>query len=259
MIKLTKIYSKEGAWTVIDFIICEDEKVFATKYKKIIDNFMMRFDYSYKCHWFKGYGKEWEKLARDTNSFKIHILDIKTDKGSGLNAARRIREEIDDWTSIIIIVTSYNEYKFEILGKRLMILDFINKLDNYEENLKASLDIAIKNYDNRPKILKYTYKNSIYNIDFKNIVYIEKEADSKICAIHTFEEECIPYQGSIKKLLEKLDNRFMLISRGTLINLEQIKEYNTKTKEVVFYNGKKIDAISRNKKKGLIRYVRGLK
>ena len=140
-----------------------------------------------------------------------------------------------------------------------MILDFINKLDNYEENLIASLDIAIKNFDNRPKILKYMYKNYVYNIDFKNIVFVEKEADSKICQINTFKGDTIEYPGTIKNLLERLDNRFMLVSRGTIVNLEQIRAHDSKNKEIEFYNGAKNSNISRNKRKGLIHYVRGLK
>lgn len=160
---------------------------------------------------------------------------------------------------MIIIITSFNEYKYDALGKRLMLVDFINKLDNPEQYLKSALSICIKNYDNRPKILKYTYKNTIYNLDFKNIVYIEKEMDSKRCTIHTALGEEIIYPGTINKLITELDNRFTKASRSVIINLEQIKNYNTKENKIVFKNGKSTDAISRDMKKGLIRYVRGLK
>lgn len=243
---------------MINFVICEDEKVLATKYKNVIDNFMMNYDTDYKCHLFDGYTKEWKEFAEKDNGFKIYLLDIKTNEGSGLNAARIIREEFDDWTSMIIIITSFNEYKYDALGKRLMLVDFINKLDNPEQYLKSALSICMKNYDNRPKILKYTYKNTIYNLDFKNIVYIEKEMDSKRCTIHTALGEDIIYPGTINKLITELDNRFTKASRSVIINLEQIKNYNTKENKIVFKNGKSTDAISRDMKKGLIRYVRGL-
>lgn len=244
---------------MINFVICEDEKVLATKYKNVIDNFMMNYDTDYKCHLFDGYTKEWKEFAEKDNGFKIYLLDIKTNEGSGLNAARIIREEFDDWTSMIIIITSFNEYKYDALGKRLMLVDFINKLDNPEQYLKSALSICMKNYDNRPKILKYTYKNTIYNLDFKNIVYIEKEMDSKRCTIHTALGEEIIYPGTINKLITELDNRFTKASRSVIINLEQIKNYNTTENKIVFKNGKSTDAISRDMKKGLIRYVRGLK
>lgn len=243
---------------MIEFIICEDEKNFAIEYKKIIDKFMMKSDHEYKCHWFKGYSKEWTEMAKNQSNYKIYLIDIKTEIGSGLDAARKIREEYDDWNSMIIIITSYNEYKFDVLGKRLLIVDFINKLDNYKKRLESALEIALKNYDNRPKSIKYSYKNFIYNIDMKDIIYIEKEADSKRCIIYTYNKEEIPYQGTISKLMEILDNRFLQVSRSTIINLEQIKYYNTKNTEVVFKNNCTIYSISRDKKKDLLKHVRGL-
>lgn len=244
---------------MISFIICEDEKVLATRYKRVIDNFMMNYDIDYKCRLFEGYNKAWKEFVEKDKSFKIYLLDIKTNEGSGLNAARMIREEYDDWNSMIIIITSFNEYKYEALGKRLMLVDFINKIDNPEENLKAALSICMKNYDNRPKILKYTYKNTIYNIGFKDIVYIEKEMDSKRCKIYTVMGEEIPYPGTINKLVTELDNRFTKTCRSVIVNLEQIKKYNIKDNKIIFKNGKSTDSISRDMKKGLIKYVRGLK
>ena len=159
---------------MINFVICEDEKILAKEYKRQIDNFMMNYDIDYKCHTFDGYDENWKKFARKDEGFKIYLLDIKTEKGSGLDAARVIREELDDWVSMIIIISSYTEYKYEALSKRLMLVDFVNKLDNYEKHLHNTLSICIKNYDKRPKILKYTYKNTIYNVEFRQILYIEK-------------------------------------------------------------------------------------
>lgn len=244
---------------MINFVICEDEKVLATEYKNEIDKFMMKYDTDYKCYFFDGYTKEWKDFARKDDSYKIYLLDIKTKEGSGINAARMIREEFDDWTSMIIIITSYNEYKYDALSKRLMLVDFINKLDNPSDYLKEALTICMKNYDNRPKILKYTYRNTIYNIEFKHIVHIEKEQDSKRCLIYDVLGEEIPYQGTISKLMSILDNRFTKISRGSIINLEQISHFDTKKNKIYFKNGDSTSSIARDKKKGIIRYVRGIK
>ena len=45
--------------------------------------------------------------------------------------------------SVIIIVTAYNEYKYDALSKRLMILDFINKMDNYRKYLNDCISKTI--------------------------------------------------------------------------------------------------------------------
>lgn len=244
---------------MINFIICEDEKVLALEYKKEIDKFMMRCDTEYKCHIFDGYTKEWRDFVKNDNSFKIFLLDIKTTEGSGLDAARTIREEFDDWTSMIIIITSFSEYKYEALGKRLMLVDFINKLDKCSEHLQEALTICMKHYDSRPKILRYTYKSMIYNIDYKHIIRIEKEIETKRSIIHTIFNQEIPYHGTISKLDKELDNRFMKVSRSTIINLEHVSHFDTKKNKVFFKNGDSTDSISRDKKRGLIRYVRGIK
>ena len=55
--------------------------------------------------------------------------------------------------------------------------------------LKELINICIKNYDSRPKELKYKYKSINYNIPFRDIIYIEKEQDNKRCIIHTFKED----------------------------------------------------------------------
>ena len=243
---------------MINFVICEDEKVLATEYKKEIDKFMMKYDFDYECISFDGYNEEWKTYAKNDNIFKIYLLDIKTNKGSGLDAARYIREELDDWTSMIIIITSFNEYKYDALGKRLMLVDFINKLDNYSEALHASLEICLKSYDNRPKVLKYAYKGIVYNIDFRHIVKIEKEQDTKRCTIYNIENEEIPYQGTINKIIEILDDRFIKISRSTIINLEHVSRFKAKDNIIEFRNGEKTNAISRDMRKGLIDHVRGL-
>ena len=242
---------------MINFIICEDETILANQYEKEIDKFMMNYNVDYKINKFKGYDNKWQMLAKKDDGFKIYLLDIKTNKGSGIDAARKIREEYDDWSSMIIMITAHQEYKYEALGKRLMLVDFINKLDSCEKNLQEALLICMKNYDKRDKCLKYTYKTIIYNIEFKHIVYIEKEQDSKRCIITTtYGVFYIP--GTLKSVKEKLDKRFIEGNKGTLINTDQIKTYNKKTNVLTFKNNDKINSISRSKKKEVENYARGI-
>lgn len=242
---------------MIKFIICEDEKVLATEYKDEIDKFMMKFDYEYKCQLFTGYTKEFEKLAKEDKDFKIYLLDIKTTEGSGLDAARMIREEYNDWTSLIIIITSYNEYKYDAFGKRLMLVDFINKLDKCKEHLQESLAVCMKLYDTRPKALKYVYKNTVHNLDYRHIVYIDKEQDSKRCTIHMINKETVPYQGTINNLIDILDDRFVKISRSAIINTDHINKFDLKENKIEFKNGDTTEDISRDMKRGIVDHVRG--
>ena len=242
---------------MIDFIICEDEKDLARKYQEIAEKVMMNYDIEYKFSVFNGYTNSWKRQTKK-DSFKIYILDLKTKEGSGLDAARYIREELDDWQSMIIVVTAYPEFKYEALGKRLMLVDFVNKFDNFEQRLSQAIQISLKNFDKRPNSLKYTYKKTVYNIEYSKIIYIEKEQDNKRCIIKTTEKDHY-IQGNLSQIEHLLDNRFIKCNRSYIINLEQVESYNTKENLLHFKNGISLYAVSRNKKKEIIKYVRGIR
>lgn len=242
---------------MINFIVCEDEIALANIYKKEIEKIMMNQDIDYKITIFKDYTDKWRQFASNNNNFKIYLLDIKTKSGSGLDAARFIREELDDWQSMIIMITAFQEYKYDALGKRLMLVDFINKLDNCENRLNDAIKISLKNYDKRPKTLKYTYKKVLYNIEFRKIIYIEKEQDNKRCIIHTLEGNFyIP--GNLVTVSKLLDKRFIKCCRSIIINTEQVEAYNKKTNTITFKNKIELNAVSRENKKEIIKYVRGI-
>lgn len=242
---------------MINFIICEDEETLSKKYKVEIEKFMMKYDIDYKFYTFKGYTEKWIEYVSKSDGFKVYLLDIKTEKGSGLDAARMIREEFDDWVSMIIIISSYSEYRYDALGKRLMLVDFINKLDNCEDRLKQALSICIKNYDNKLKALRYTYKNVAYNIDLKHILWIEREPDSKKCTIKTTYGE-FQIQGTLKTIMKNLDKRFVKSCRGTVINIDQVLSFDAKASTIKFKDGNETKSVSREKKKEIMNYVRGI-
>lgn len=242
--------SIEGVSGMLNFIVCEDEPEFARKMKKVIENYMMNFDMDYKYYGLDGYDRRFEKLVKDDIGFKIFFLDIKTNLGSGLDAARKIREEYDDWISIIVIVTAFSEYRYEALGNRLYLLDFINKMDDCDNRVMEALKKAMKNYDNRHKSLSYEYNHIIHKIEFRHIVYIEKEQDSKRCVIKTtYGTQLIP--KSLVEVGKFLDKRFIKVHRSMIVNLDQVKEYDMKNSKITFKNNDYTHLIARSKKKEL--------
>lgn len=239
---------------MINFIICEDEKDLRENNKNEIIKFMMNYDIDYKIHEYSRYSKKFEDYVKIEDGFKIYLLDIVTQEGSGIDAARMIREKYDDWNSIIIIITSHQEYKYEALSSRLYLLDFINKLDSFNKNLKDDLLIAMKHYDKRYKTLSYEYNHIYHKVELRNIVWIEKEPDSKRCIIKTKSgEKIIP--GTLSSIYAKLDSRFLKTHKSLIINLDEIKRYEIKRNKLTFKNGEHTHLISRDKKKELIKRV----
>lgn len=239
---------------MINFVVCEDEKVLRNETKDIIDSLMMNYDIDYKIDDFDGYHNKFYETVKKDTGFKIYLLDIKTKKGSGIDAARLIREQYDDWNSVIILITSYSEYKYEALCSRLFLLDYINKLDNCQKKIKEDLVIALKHYDNRQNVLSYEYNHTCYKVEYRQIIYIEKEPDSKRCIIKTTEgKQTIP--GTLNEIYDKLDTRFLKVHKSMIINLDQVKKYEIGKNKLTFKNGDYTHLISRNMKKELIHRV----
>lgn len=239
---------------MLNFIICDDEKEFRDLIKIEIDKFMMNYDTEYKKYECENYEKKFETLARKEIGFKVYFFDIKTKNGSGLDAARFIREELDDWNSIIIIVTAFAEYRYEALSNRLYLLDFISKFDNCKTKLRETLKIVYKQYNNREKCLSYEYNYTIYKIELRNIIFIEKEQDSKRCIVHTtYGNFKAPF--TLTAIYKQLDKRFLKVHKSLILNTDKIREYDTKENEVLFVNGMSTNLISRAGKKELIEYV----
>ena len=230
---------------MIDFILVENSKGFANLNKNIIDKILIKTTYVYQI-------KEWE--AERNGSFKIYILEYNKKGDNSYKIMKKIRES-NDWSSLFVVITKNKEKAFELYYKRLMILEIIEQDTNYEQNLTNILKIAIRNYETRPKTLKYTYKNITYNIPLNQIIYIEKLKDNKKCLIRTLNENNF-IQGGLSENAKKLDKRFVKCSRSYIINLERVLRLDTKQNMIEFENGKRLYEISRNKKKEILDYLR---
>ena len=242
---------------MIYFVICDKVKENIEIYKSMITKIMINYDIDYHFKVFSDYSSNWRDFIKEEKSFKIFLLSISSNKCSGLEVAKYIREELDDWQSMIIMLTDNLKFQYDIINKRLMLIDFIYKQEKYQAKLQNAIKIALKNYDKRPKSLKFTYDKILYNIELNKIIYIEKELSNKKCLIKTLEDTYY-YSGNLTSLGKLLDERFMKCCRSIIINLEQIHSFNSKTNTIIFKNKEELNAISRNHKKDLIKYIRGL-
>lgn len=238
---------------MIDFIILEDELIYVHKYKNIIDKVMMNYDINYNLNIYDSYNTKINKFIKN-EEFKVYIMSYDNTKNT-LEMIKYIREILDDWESLIIIIYKDKKDKTKLLKESLFIVDYINKNKNITPKLTRSIQICLKNYDKRPNSLKYNYKNVIYNIEFNKILYIEKEQDNKRCIIKTINNNYyIP--GTIKQIYKILDKRFIKSSRSCIINLEQISTYDIKNNIITFKNNIELNSISRDNKKDIINYLR---
>ena len=238
---------------MINFIILEDDLLYINKYKKIIDKVMMNYDINYTLTIYDKYTNNIKNTLKE-ESFKIYILDYNKNT---IEMIKYIREYLDDWQSLIILLFNNIDDKDKVINKNYFIVDYLNKNSNFKTKLNRNIEVCLKNYDKRPNSLKYTYKRVVYNIKYRSILYVEKEQDNKRCIIKTKDNEYyIP--GTLNNIEELLDKRFYKCSRSYIINLEQVSTYDMKNNILVLKNIKLPGAVSRDKKKEIMNYLRKL-
>ena len=233
---------------MVDYIIYETSKEEIEKVKKEINKVMINYDIEYNIY---SYIKIEELLKYNSNNYKIYILNTDSIKQSGYDISNYIRYNLKDWQSTIILQSKYIDMKKYLFDKKLLVLDFIDKNNNYKDRLKEDIIISISIYENRPVSLTYTYKKTIYNIKYQDIIYIEKEKDNKRSIINTIDNKYY-IQKSLIQLMSLLDKRFIKCNKSIIINIEKVIEYNIKDNIIKFNDNLLINDISRDKKQIII-------
>ena len=235
----------------MEFVICDDEKVFRSNIRRVIDKVLMDQEYDYEVIEFSKFDPSFKKKIQES-THKIYILDIEIkDSISGIDIARKIRE--NDWESIIIFVTSHNELGYQALKARIMLLDFISKYDDFENNLESILRKSLS-LINSKKTIKFDSEGTSYIIHLSDILYIEKDTVDRKCIIKTTYNEIV-VNKTLNYMIQNLDDRFYLSHRSCLINTDKIRKIDWKNSVIYFESGISTSLLSRDRKNGLKKYV----
>jgi two-component system, LytTR family, response regulator AgrA len=236
---------------MLNFIICDDEEYIRKNVLKIISKLMMPLEAEYKTYEFINYNKDFDSLIRKKIGKKIYILDIEVNNKSGLDVARKIRER--DWESIIIILTAHYELAHEAFKSRLMLLSFVSKFDNYEQNICEDLKLAINISNLKSTITFYSNKN-LYKIDPADVLYIIKSDLERKIIIKTFYSE-FKVTKTLNEIIKDLDGKFIKTHRACIVNTRNIKSIDYRNNIITFSNNDKINLLSRNYKKEVKEYA----
>lgn len=233
----------------MNFIIYEDDNLYIEKYKNIIHKLLGTTDLNYKITEIKEYNEKSKEIIEKTEGNKIYILDIEVAGKNGLDLARKIRKQ-GDWTSPVIIVTSHEEFKNVGYTAKILMLNFISKSNDLNEQLTETLKVALEiNLAN--KSLCYTNRGEVYRISYKDILYIEKSLNDNICNIITKNENY-----SIRKTiieLEKIlsdDIGFVKTHRSCIVNVRNITSIDFEN-NIIYFKNQMTNLISRSQKKKL--------
>jgi len=231
----------------MNFIIYEDEKEYAEKYKKVICKTLGPTTLNYKIIEINEYNDENKLKLEQIDGNKIYILDIEVPGKNGLELARKIRKK-GDWTSPIIVVTSHEEFKNVGYTGKILMLNFISKNTDLEKDLYETLEVALE-INMSSKSLCYTNKGELYQISYQDILYIEKSLNDNICYVVT-KNNIYTVRKTIKELEKQFseDRNFVKTHRSCIVNLKNIKYIDFENNKIVFVN-KEIDLLSRSNRK----------
>ena len=208
---------------------------FMTKNIDYIRLSLLGYDIKYHIYEYEKYCNELDTIIR-SNGKKIYLLDVDFDN----RIAFKIREY--DYDSIIIMVSSKNNYEKDIFNTRLMVLDFLYFDNNYKERFIDDMKIAISIID-KHRVFTFKYNRIVYRIPVNEITYIEKEPEIKRCIIHTINNKyCIT--GTLCFILSQLDDSFVRTHQSCIVNLNNIKKIDLSNNVIIFKNDDKTDMLN---------------
>lgn len=235
---------------MINFVIVEDNKNHKKKVKDLIISFMMKNKLEFNLTEYDDFSKELITHIKNRKDDTIYILDLELPHGDGIDIARSIRYTYNDWRSPIIICTAHTSLAYEVYKQRLQILDFIGKCFNVEKNILEALEICIKML-NKYSFYRYTYHNVDYCICYDDIIYIQRDGRKTIIAT----KDKKYYQNiSINEIKKMLPSNFIVSTKGTLINMKNVKCIDWNDMLVYFNCGIKEYLVSSSHKKEIISY-----
>src|SRR5574344_2196453 len=105
---------------------------------------MMNNKEEFNIHEYKDYNKKLLQDIKNRKNNTIYILDLELPSGDGIDIARYIRHECNDWESIIIVFTAHTALARRMYKEKLQILDFIDKCFDSEKDLSDGFIVANK-------------------------------------------------------------------------------------------------------------------
>ncbi len=235
---------------MINFILVDDNDNHRKKVNNIIVSKMMNNKIDFKVYQFSDYTKELINFIKLNKEDCIYILDLELPNGDGIDIARMIRNDSNNWINPIIILTAHSSLYYEVYKQRLQILDFIGKCEDVKNNLSENIDICLRML-NKDKVYRYTYKSIDYTIPLSHINYIQR--DDRRTKMVTKDNEY--FQNiSINVIKEGLPTYFIPSSKGTLINLKNVRKIDWNSYKVYFKDGTNGYLVSKSHKKEIDNY-----
>ncbi len=232
---------------MISLILYDNDKNRREVYIKIVKKFLYKtLDY-YKIYEFDRYSLKVEESFKHIGGTKIYIINIDGESPNSLNIARKIRDD-GDFNSPIILTTKNAKEKVVDNLQNILFLDIISDDENMIAGIFKSLKDAY-NIVKRNDVYTFSAFDEIYRIPYSDINFIMKNINDDSVTIYTKDDTYLDYI-TVKKLetLLRKDPRFFKSHRSCILNLNNVSSYDKKHNLVIFKDGMTTNLISRHNK-----------
>ncbi len=149
----------------------------------------------------------------EKNDYDILLLDIEMGAMDGVTMAKKLR--CDNDTIQIVFITGYSDYILE--GYEVAALHYLMKPVR-EDKLFAVLDRAAEKLSKNEKVLNIEVGGEMIRIPVYQIKYAD--VSSNYVTIHASDD--LTVRMTLGELEKELDDRFIRVSRSSIVNLTQI-------------------------------------
>lgn len=172
-----------------------------------------------------------EELLKSDRDFAVYFLEIELGKLNGLDTAAIIREKSQ---AIIIFVTSHTDYVFRAFDVEAFhyLLKPINET-RFQQILERAVEEIRRRQPRQPLIIRSG--GTSRSVLGEDILYAEN-AGRKI-VLH-MQQEKFEYYSKMEDLERLLGGQFYRCHRGYLVNLSEVREYDTG--RIILKNGEEI-------------------
>lgn len=220
-------------------LICDDDPVFCDELERDLEQYEIIHRLEFEI--LKVFSGEQALDALAQGDWDVLFMDIEMPTINGVEAGKRVREQLQNYSLKIIYVSSRQEYAMDLF--KVDTFDFLIKPVAYEE-LEAVLDKLQKTLDRNGEMFVYRKKGQAVRCRLEDILYFESWLKKTIIVTRQKEDE---FYAPLKDIYEELkDKKFFYCHKSILVNYDRVAEFHYD--RLVLGNGKELE-ISQSKRK----------
>lgn len=229
---------------MIKIAICDDNEWIRDEMKIILGKAKITLNLEIQISDFSS-GEELIENIDKNNYYDLIFLDIEMGKLSGIDVAKYIRENKNNYSTQIAFVTCKEEYVKAVF--EINTLNFIEKPMKQEKIIKT-IEQVLKIKDDDRRFFSYKIKRTYHNIPYSDIYYFQ--VDKRKTTIYTTREEIVFY-SSLKEVEKKLDkNKFVRVHQSFIVNKSKVE--NLSNHDIQLVNCEKKIPMARERKSEVV-------